>query len=370
MPILNNPLDLLFSNLFFELDGLSGSARLLLKLEGYNVTGSIKIKPALFMIDDLERRGLLEPHRSTIVESSSGNIGTALALICCRRGYEFICVTDPNISPFNRRSIEAYGGRVIIVDRKDTKGGYLENRIECIRSLLKENRDYVWLNQYANPYNLRAHEEWTALEILGEVPNVDYLYVGTGTTGTIMGLARRFAELSPATRVVAVEPEGSVTFDPGRGGRRLIPGIGTSRQPELADPELVHRIVYVPEIDAIRMCLWVARRHGLMIGGSSGSVLAAIAADAQQFAAGSTIVAISPDLGDKYLDTIFSPEWVDKHFGIGAATLDARAPAPAGEPLSEVIARHSPEFSSVLEPRRQTGSYERRSTGGNGSRAR
>jgi cysteine synthase len=218
MPILNNPLDLLFSNLFFELDGLSGSARLLLKLEGYNVTGSIKIKPALFMIDDLERRGLLEPHRSTIVESSSGNIGTALALICCRRGYEFICVTDPNISPFNRRSIEAYGGRVIIVDRKDTKGGYLENRIECIRSLLKENRDYVWLNQYANPYNLRAHEEWTALEILGEVPNVDYLYVGTGTTGTIMGLARRFAELSPATRVVAVEPEGSVTFDPGRSG--------------------------------------------------------------------------------------------------------------------------------------------------------
>lgn len=337
MPILSSPLDLLFRNLFFDLTGVTDKGRLLLKLEGYNVTGSIKIKPALFMLADLERRGLLDPHRSTLIESSSGNLGIALALICGLRGYEFICVTDPNVSPINRRSIEAYGGRVIVVDRKDANGGYLETRIALIRQLLQENPNYVWLNQYANLFNMRAHEEWTALEILDAVPNVSHLYVGSGTTGTIMGLARRFAELSPRTRVIAVEPENSVTFDPSRVGRRLIPGIGTSRRPELADRELLDGIAYVPEADAIRMCHWLARRHGLLLGGSSGSVLAAIAADAARFDTDSTVVAISPDLGDKYMDTIYSPEWVSQNFA-GVTGQDAGAPVPRCGPLTEVIA--------------------------------
>jgi cysteine synthase A len=359
MPTLTNPLDLLFQNLFFELNGLIDKGRLVLKLEGYNVTGSIKIKPALFMMADLERRGLIEPHRSTIIESSSGNLGIALALICSLRGYAFICVTDPNVSAVNRRSIEAYGGRVIIADSKDANGGYLETRIACIRDLLRENRDYVWLNQYANEFNARAHEEWTALEILDEIPEVSHLYVGSGTTGTIMGLARRFAELSPDTMVVAVEPEGSVTFDPTRKGRRLIPGIGTSRRPELADPELLHRIVYVPEVDAVRMCRRLARRQGLLLGGSTGSVLSAIAADAALFDANSTVVAISPDLGEKYMDTIYSPEWVSASYGIGAATPDDSPPTPPCEPLREIVARHGREATPVADRRREAANYRR-----------
>jgi cysteine synthase A len=342
MPILSNPLDLLCQNLFFELGGLIEKGRLLLKLEGYNVTGSIKIKPALFMIADLERAGLLQPQRSTIIESSSGNLGIAVALICRLRGYDFICVTDPNISPLNRRSIEAYGGRVVVVDRKDANGGYLEARLACIRDLLKDKDDYVWLNQYANPLNMRAHEEWTAQEIVNEVPGVTHLYVGSGTTGTVMGLARRFAELSMSTKIIAVEPEGSVTFDPSRVGRRLIPGIGTSRRPELADAEVMHGVVYVQEIEAVSMCHLLARRHGLLLGGSTGSVLAAIAADAGSFSSDSTIVAISPDLGDKYMETIFSPEWVAASYGIAAASHDSARPVPPREPLSAVIARHNP----------------------------
>lgn len=357
MSILANPLDLLFKNLFFELNGLTERGRLLLKLEGYNVTGSIKIKPALFMISDLERRGLLQPHRSTVVESSSGNLGIALALICSLRAYAFICVTDPNISPVNRRSIEAYGARVIVVDRKDANGGYLETRINSIHNLLKNNPDYIWLNQYANHFNMRAHAEWTAIEILNEVPEVSHLYVGSGTTGTIMGLATRFAQLSPKTKVIAVEPDGSVTFDPNRAGRRLIPGIGSSRRPELADPELLHRIVYVSEVDAIRMCHRLARRHGLLLGGSTGSVLAAIASDADDFDVSSTIVAISPDLGDKYMDTVFSPEWVNASYGVGAAEPEKRTPMRLCEPLSNVIARHSRDLGS--RPGRRSGRHER-----------
>jgi N-(2-amino-2-carboxyethyl)-L-glutamate synthase len=367
MPIVTNPLDLLFQNIFFETAGLIGTGRLVVKLEGYNVTGSIKIKSALFMIADLEQGGLLAPHRSTIVESSSGNLGVALALICNLRDYAFVCVTDPNISSVNRRAIEAYGGRVVVVDQRDANGGFLETRLAYIHDLLAKNADYVWLNQYANPANARAHAEWTALEILDEFPTITHLYVGSGTTGTITGLAQRFAEPSPGTQVVAVEPEGSVTFDRCRAGRRLIPGIGTSRRPELADAALLDRIVYVSEADAIAMCHRLARRHGLMLGGSSGSVLAAVAADAARFNANSLIVAISPDLGDKYLDSVFSPEWVRACYGLATATLSDGGSVTPCEPLSNVIARHTPGAQHV---RRTSNGHDRHPSNGRPSSAR
>src|SRR5262249_52410092 len=153
---------------------------------------------------------------------------------------------------------------------------------------------------------------------------------------------QRFAEASPRTRLIAVEPEGSVTFDAGRAGQRLIPGIGTSRRPELADETFIDRIVYVSELDAIAMCHRLARRHGLLLGGSSGSVLAAVVADAARFSSGSLIVAISADLGDKYLDSVFSPEWVKASYGVAAAALDKSGPPAPCEPLHDVIARHGP----------------------------
>jgi N-(2-amino-2-carboxyethyl)-L-glutamate synthase len=363
MPVIGNPLDLIFQNLFFETTGLIETGRLVVKLEGYNVTGSIKIKSALFMLANLERRRVIEPQRSTIVESSSGNIGVALALICSLRGYDFICVTDPNISAANRRAIEAYGGRVIVVDRRDANGGFLETRLACIRELLARNNDHVWLNQYANPANAQAHADWTALEILNEFPNVTHLYVGTGTTGTLTGLAQRFAQASPRTRLIAVEPEGSVTFDAGRAGRRLIPGIGTSRRPELADESLVERIVYVSEADAIAMCHRLARRHGLLLGGSSGSVLAAVIRDAAEFASDSLVVAISADLGDKYLDSVFSPEWVKANYGLAVATLNEGTQTTC-EPLQEIIARHDPAAAATPGvPRSSNGHHHHASNG-------
>jgi N-(2-amino-2-carboxyethyl)-L-glutamate synthase len=294
----------------------------------------------------------------------------ALALICSLRGYGFVCVTDPNISAVNRRAIEAYGGRLIMVDRRDANGGFLESRLACIRELLARNNDHVWLNQYANPANARAHADWTALEILSEFPDVTHLYVGTGTTGTITGLAQRFAEASPQTRLIAVEPEGSVTFDAGRAGRRLIPGIGTSRAPELADESVVDSVVYVSEADAITMCHRLARRHGLLLGGSSGSVLAAVVADAAQFGSDSLVVAISADLGDKYLDTVFSPEWVTANYGLATATLNEGAPTTPCEPLHEVIARHSPAAASTPAGRPKSNGHGRHATNGRPSSTR
>ncbi|WP_051773644.1 pyridoxal-phosphate dependent enzyme [Streptomyces sp. NRRL S-237] len=340
--ITGNPLDLHFPDVFFEMAGLVPDGRMLLKLEGFNITGSIKLKSALFMVEHLERAGLLEPGRSTLVESSSGNLGVAVALICRMRGYGFVCVTDPNISAVNLRAIRAYGGRIDRVETKDEQGGYLRTRLDRVARLLAEDPDRVWLNQYANPANARAHAQWTALQILQSVPDVTHLYVGTGTTGTMMGLAESFSRLSPKTELVAVEPEGSVTFGAPRPGRRRLPGLGTSSRPAIADAGRVHRIVHVAERDAVRRCHRTLESHGLLVGSSTGYVLEAVAADADGFAPDSVVVGVSPDFGDKYLDTLYDTEWLDANFedaeeafpGVGE---DVGPGAPLCGPLSEIL---------------------------------
>lgn len=357
--IISNPLELLFPSVFFELRGHLEPARAMLKLEGFNVTGSVKLKSALFMVDRLEQQGRLHPGQSTIVESSSGNLGVALALICRMRGYGFICVVDPNVSPANAHAIEAYGGTLLRVETRDANGGYLRTRLDLVRKLLADNPDRVWVNQYANPANITAHANWTAAEILDSVPDVTHLYVGTGTTGTMMGLAARFAELSPHTELVAVEPEGSVTFRPDGGGRRLLPGVGTSRRPEIADSAAIDRVVFVQERDAVLACHAAARDHGLLLGGSSGHVLAAMTADHDRFDSDSVVLGISPDLGDKYLDTVYSPEWVAEHFGLITGPTP-HPPRPLCGPIKEVIEAHTTRLLGAEADRIHTPDSDRR----------
>jgi cysteine synthase A len=330
----------MFPDYFFNLDGLLPDREVYLKLEGLQPTGSIKVKPAIFMIDDLERRGLLTPGESTIVESSSGNLGAALSLVCSERNYKFICVSDPNIAQPNENVIKAFGGQVIIVDKRDEKGGYLESRINFIHDLIEKNPSYVWLNQYANPANAVAHETWTAREILNHFPSLDYVFVGSGTTGTLMGIAERFRKDSPNTKIIAVEPVGSVTFDASQKGRRLIPGIGTSRRPELANEQMIDKVVFVEEVDTVKSCYWLAKNYGLLLGGSTGSVISAIRAMKDQLPVNSQVMAISPDGGDRYLQTIYSRQWVEEHFGDVALRLTGREenpPRPIFAPQGQLL---------------------------------
>lgn len=305
---------LLFPDVFLRLGGILRTSCVLLKLEGFNITGSIKIKAAKHMIADLEERDLARPGETTVVESSSGNLGVALSLVCRRRGYRFLCVTDPNVSQANLAAMTAYGAEVVVIDQRDANGGHLESRIAYIERLIRDEPSHVWLNQYANPANPAAHDEMTAREILAAVPRPDYVLIGAGSAGTLMGCARRFAAESPATRLVAVDPVGSVLFgDPS--ARRLIPGIGSSRPSPVLDPGVAHRVVRVSEPDTIRMCHEMARVHGLLVGGSTGSVLAAAQSLEGTIEPGASIVAVSADLGDKYLDTIYNRGWVLRHFG-------------------------------------------------------
>ncbi|PHP64722.1 2,3-diaminopropionate biosynthesis protein SbnA [Zhengella mangrovi] len=311
--IVNSPIELVFTNLFYRLKDFLDEQDVYLKLEGFNVTGSIKIKTAIGLIEDLEKEGAIEPGRSNIVESSSGNLGIALSLVCAAKGYKFTCVTDPNANQANIRGMQLYGANVVVVDKIDAHGGYLETRLRMIDNMLKSDPNAVWLNQYANLSNMRAHMNKTAMEIAEEFEKVDWVFVGSGTTGTLCGVSRRLHEIYPDVKIIAVEPEGSITFG-GVAGKRNIPGIGTSVRPPLADYAEPDDIVYVNERQTVNSCLAFARDYHLLVGGSTGSVLAAIKNYAGSFAPGDKIVAISPDLGDKYLDTIYNAEWTERVF--------------------------------------------------------
>lgn len=307
-----SPLELLLGDIFLCIEGIVPDLTVHLKAEGFNMAGSIKLKPAIHMIEDLERCGVLKPGKQ-VIESSSGNLGVALSLVCAVKRYPFICVSDPNISPQNQRLIEAYGNQVIIVQKRDENDGFLNTRINLIKRMMGANPDLVWVNQYANLANKAAHERWTAPEILRAFPELDVLFVGAGTTGTLMGCAEHIRRAAPKVRLVAVDPEGSVTFGfpP---GKRYIPGLGTSRAPEIADASVVDDIVMVPESETIAMCRWLVRDQGWLVGGSTGTVLAGIRRWSTHIRPGSTVVAISPDFGERYVDMIYNDEWVAARF--------------------------------------------------------
>ncbi|CAL9609335.1 2,3-diaminopropionate biosynthesis protein SbnA [Streptomyces sp. enrichment culture] len=311
--------DLTAGDRFLRLERFHPDFSTTVKLEGLNPAGSIKLKAAREMIEAAEAQGAVAPGRH-LIESTSGNLGVALASICAAKGYPVTLVTDPNANARSVRFMRALGARVVTVTDRDSAGGYLRTRIAYIRRRLAADPSLVWLNQYANPANATAHSRHTVAEILDGFGVPDWLFVGTGTSGTLMGCVRRLRELGLPTQVVAVDAVGSITFGDVP-GPRWIPGIGASRVPELFHDDGSFLKVLVDEVDTVRMCRRVAREHGLLLGGSSGSALAAVHALRDRIPPGSRVLALSPDMGEGYLDTVYSDEWVTERFG--PAVLDA-----------------------------------------------
>ncbi|MFC8096172.1 2,3-diaminopropionate biosynthesis protein SbnA [Streptomyces sp. NPDC008343] len=310
MPTIQSPDELIIDDLYVNLQPIL-DRQLLLKCEGFNFAGSVKLKAATSMVEAAEREGRLKPG-SVLVESSSGNLGVALAVVAASRGYEFVCVTDPRSNATTRALIEAVGARVVLITKPDASGGYLGSRISYVREFCRKNPEVVWLNQYASPYNWRAHYELTAPAIDKHHSALDYLFIGAGTTGTLMGCARYFKEHRPEVRIVAVDSVGSVTFG-GTAAPRYVPGLGTSRRPEILDEELVDEIILVDEADAVITCRELAR-HGYLFGGSTGTVVSAVR-DRLPAGDDSIAVAIAPDLADRYVDTLYNDAWVIETFG-------------------------------------------------------
>ena len=311
MPIVSVPQDFNEDELYVDLLPIFGQS-LFLKCEGFNFAGSIKLKAATEMVEAAERDGTLTTG-SILVESSSGNLGVALSMIAASKGYRFLCVTDSRCNRSTRRLMEALGSEVYVIPlaAADAPGGLLGARLAYVRALCASDDRYVWLNQYRNPGNWQAHYHRTAPAIVRQFPELDVLFVGAGTTGTLMGCARYLRDWHRPVRIVAVDTVGSVTFG-GPPRRRMIPGLGTSVRPPLLDESYVDEVLMVEEADTIRACHRLARR-GFLFGGSTGTVVSgAMGWLARHAEPGLTAVAIAPDLGERYLDTVYQPDWVQK----------------------------------------------------------
>ncbi|MFK0258197.1 2,3-diaminopropionate biosynthesis protein SbnA [Streptomyces sp. NPDC090445] len=291
-----------------------------LRVEGFNFAGSLKLRAAAGLVAAAEQSGRLKDD-SILIESSSGNLGLALAVIAASKGLRFVCVTDPRCNPSTLNLLRSLGAEPVVVTEQDGNGGYLQTRLDYVRARSKEDPRYLWLNQYANPANWIAHYETTAPEIAKEFPDLDALFVGVGTGGTATGCARYFRDNGGEVKVIAVDAEGSVSFG-GAPGPRSIPGLGASVRPPLLDPDLFADVVHVAEEDTVRRCRELAR-SGFLFGGSTGTVVSGALRwlgekDPQRRL---RAVAIAPDLADRYADTVYDDAWVAQRFGAGSPAL-------------------------------------------------
>lgn len=284
------------------------------KLESLNPGGSMKDRPALSIIRDALARGVIT-RDTVVVESSSGNMGIGLAQVCAYYGLQFICVVDSKTTPANVRLLKAYGAEVDIVTEPDpTTHEYLQARLNRVQTLLHEIDDSFWPDQYSNAYNYISHYQ-TMEEIgraLGRLP--DYLFCATSTCGSLRGCAEYVLAHKAQTKVIAVDAIGSVIFG-GPKLPRLIPGHGAAVRPPLFQEGLATRYVHVSDLDCVVGCRLLLRHEALLAGGSSGAVFSAVGRLQEEIEPGAVCVMLLADRGERYLDTIFSDEWVREHFG-------------------------------------------------------
>ena len=284
------------------------------KLESLNPGGSMKDRPAIRILSEAMKDGEISSD-TTVIESSSGNMGIGLAQACSLLGIKFICVVDPKTATQNIRLLKAYGAQVDLVTEPDpVTGEFLQARLNRVSELLSLTRSGYWPNQYANPNNAVAHHE-TMREIANALEDkIDFLFCATSTCGTLRGCAEFVRARGLATKIIAVDAVGSVIFG-GERSKRLVPGHGAAVRPALFSTDLADQCVHVSDLECITGCRRLARREAVLAGGSSGAVIMAIDRLKPTLPKGAVCVAILADRGERYLDTIYSDEWVEEHFG-------------------------------------------------------
>ena len=293
------------------------------KLEASNPGGSVKDRPAARILHDaLESR--LVSRASTVIESSSGNLGVGLAQACRYYGMRLICVVDSRTHDTNIRMMRALGADVRVVDRPDPEtGDLLTARLKLVGTLLESTPDAFWPDQYANRSNPAAHAAGTMREIDEALDGeLDYLFVATSTTGTLRGCRDYLREHERDTQVVAVDAVGSALFGGARGVRRL-PGFGAGVQTPLSRAASFDRLIRVSDLDCVVGCRRLADREAIVAGASSGAVAVAVAALAPQLTPGSRCAAIFADGGTGYLQTVYDDQWVESELGCSPSRLAA-----------------------------------------------
>ena len=275
-------------------------ARILAKLELFNVTGSIKDRIALAMIEDAERKGILK-EGSVIIEPTSGNTGIGLASVGTSKGYKVIIVMPDSFSIERRKLIKAYGAEIVLSE--GSKG--MSGAIEKAEELLKEIPGSFIPSQFENPANPEAHYLTTGPEIWQDTDGkVDIFVAGVGTGGTLSGTGRYLKEQNKDVKVVAVEPDASPLLSGGKAGPHAIQGIGANFIPNTLDRNIYDEVIRIKNDDAINTAASFSRKEGVLVGISAGAALhAAIELAKREENEGKNIVVIMPDSGDRYLST-------------------------------------------------------------------
>ena len=279
------------------------SAEVLVKFEAVNVGGSIKTRTALNMIEEAEKKGLINKD-TIIVEPTSGNQGIGLALVGAVKGYRTIIIMPDSVSEERRKLVRHYGADVKLIHDAGDIGACID---ECLKTAIrmKEKDSRVFVpQQFANEDNTNAHKNHTALEIMEQVAGpIDGFCSGIGTGGTITGIGRVLKAQNPDIEIWAVEPENAAILAGGTIGTHIQMGIGDGIIPEILDQSIYDDIYIISDEEALSTSKRLAKEEGLMCGISSGTNVAAALKLAKKLGKGKTVVTVLPDTAERYFST-------------------------------------------------------------------
>lgn len=304
MPVIaNNAIELVGRTELVRLNRITEgtAATVLAKMESQNPGGSVKDRIGVSMIEDAERRGLVKPGRTVIVEPTSGNTGIALAFVCAVKGYRLILTMPETMSTERRSLLEAYGAEVVLTPGEEQMSG----AIRAAEKIAEKLNDGWIPQQFTNAANPEIHRSTTAQEIWRDTEqSVDIFVAGVGTGGTITGVGETLKKLKPTVQIVAVEPAESAVLS-GRGpGQHGIQGIGAGFIPDILNRQVIDEVIPVTDAAAIQMTRQIIREEGLLVGISSGAAAcAAIEVARRAECQGKVIVVLFPDTGERYLST-------------------------------------------------------------------
>lgn len=290
----NNVLDMIGNTPMIKLNNI-GNSNLYVKLEKYNPAGSIKDRAVYYMVENLEKNGILKKG-DVLVEATSGNTGIALSMIGSLKGYKVIIVMPETMSIERRTLMKAYGAKFILTD--GSLG--MKGSIEMMNKLLSENTNYISLKQFENEYNPLAHYETTGVEIYNQVKDIDIFVCGVGTGGTISGVGKYLKEQNPNIKVVAVEPEGSPVISKNKKGSHKIQGIGAGFIPKNYNENVVDEVMTITDEESYKGVRIMAQKEGILVGISSGANVYAALKLCEMYP-DKKIVTVAPDGIDKYM---------------------------------------------------------------------
>ena len=284
---------------------------LYLKLESCNPGGSIKEKNAAYLVNEAEKQGLLRSG-GTIVESSSGNFGIGLAIVGATKGYRVMIIIDAKTPVTMQRMLTAYGAELVQVplSAADAQGSMQVARMAKAQELATNIPGAWYPCQHKNPSNTDAHSLWTAREIeaaFGGAP--DAIAIGVSTAGQLGGISHYFKKHYPQTRIIGVDVAGSAIFGTPRHPYKMT-GLGLSFVPPNFDPQVLDAAYSVDDGLAFSVCHALAKQEGMLLGASTGAIVAAALGDASRFTQPQTMLLLNPDRGDRYLETVYNTDWL------------------------------------------------------------